>query len=83
MEFIGVNDVTNDRKTSLGMEDKTLRVIGILPHNTDITFDEANARKLIHWLQTNVLPPAPGKDVTPEQFESKKNVIEAVDELLS
>ena len=41
------------RKVSLGMNEshlETLLLLGNLPHCTEITFDKANAIKLIEWL---------------------------------
>lgn len=46
-------------KTSLSFSDKTypdrLCIVGTLPHNAEITFDKANAQKVIDFLQKNII----------------------------
>lgn len=47
-------DETHHRKISLGYSSKhptTLQLLGELSHNTEITFDKENAKKLISWLE--------------------------------
>lgn len=56
MEFIDVLDITNNRKSSLAMNEKkaipnTLRVMGNLPHNTTITFSRQGAEQMIAFCQ--------------------------------
>lgn len=47
------------RNVSLGMNHElrpgVLNLLGNLPHNSEITLDKTNARKLIAWLQVNVV----------------------------
>ncbi len=59
-DYIDVIDTTTSadeghrRKVSLGFNSyhpMTLHLLGGLSHNTEITFDEANAKRLISWLQ--------------------------------
>ncbi len=59
LKFMQVKDLTNDRVSSLSYGGKnipaTLTVLGNLPHNTVISFDQKNAKILIDWLQKNIL----------------------------
>ncbi len=66
LKFITIIDETcekddgNCRHSSFaygGMRDKShhLRIVGNLPHNTNITFDKTNAQKLIDFLQKEVI----------------------------
>lgn len=48
--YITVKDLTNDRQSSLTVHDKSLRVVGVLPHGVEITFDRDNAKLLLGWL---------------------------------
>ena len=60
LKFIDVIDLTSEkdegryRKTSLSISDKNkdrLCLLGGLSHNTEITFDKQNAKKMIDFLQ--------------------------------
>lgn len=66
LKFIEVIDETCESSTGScrhttfaygGMKDKPhhLRVIGNLPHCTNITFDKLNAQKLIDFLQERII----------------------------
>jgi hypothetical protein len=57
MQFIDVTDATG-RRSCLGISQTMphyLRIIGVLPHCSEITFDVDNAQKLIDFLQTEII----------------------------
>jgi hypothetical protein len=54
-KYISIKRIVNGdaSASTLVMEDGKLRVMGNLPHGAEISFDGANAEKLINWLKTN------------------------------
>lgn len=59
LDYITVKDLDRDRQTTLApfSESGTLVVMGVIPHNTRISFDQENAQKLIDFLQKNIINP--------------------------
>ena len=55
--YIDVTDIKG-RQSSLGISETVtnyLRVVGVLPHCSEITFDKDNAQKMIDFLQTQII----------------------------
>ena len=64
LKFIDVINISRDkgietnRKCSFSISDKRpdeLVVLGVLHHNSNITFDKQNAQKLVDFLQKNII----------------------------
>jgi len=60
LEFISVHEPKTDRTSSLSFGGKNdmpgcIRIVGVLNHNTEITFNRKNAQKLVDFLKNNIL----------------------------
>lgn len=47
----------DEKTSSLVIEEGGLRIMGVIPHHTQISFDPINAHKLIKFLKTQIVAP--------------------------